>query len=104
MAEEFGAPKGDKKGPLGGGTSYIDIITTGDFVVSDYQELRSALTKAVSDQVIFIDGQSEIDMTVWVKVSAEVLNIPDGVTLARPDDQHRTYPFALRGDHRQKTR
>ena len=76
---------GAKAGPfgsIGGGKDYANIITGGDFQVTDAQELWDALTHAKAGQVIFIPSEAEIDLTTYIYIEQAVLEIPEGVTLA----------------------
>ncbi len=77
----YGA-KPDSLGPIGGGIGYKNIITNGDYVVDCLDSLVSALSKATSGQVVFIPGETEIDMTSLIYIEKLVLHIPEGVTLA----------------------
>jgi hypothetical protein len=60
--EKYGA-QADKRGSIGGGRGYTEILTTGDFVVENLDQLLDALGKAKAGQVIFIPEQVEIDCT-----------------------------------------
>lgn len=77
----YGA-KPDKHGPIGGGDGYANIVTKGDYVVKDLDALLKALSKAKKGQVIFIPGETEIDLTARIYVEQLVLEVPEGVTLA----------------------
>lgn len=77
----YGA-KADERGPIGGGEGYTKVVTTGDFPVKDLDSLIEALGKAKAGQVIFIPGETEIDLTARIYVDQLVLEIPAGVTLA----------------------
>ncbi len=72
----------DQRGPLGGGEGYVDAITAGDYRVQDFDGLLDALSKAQAGQVIFIPGDTEIDLTTHIYIDQLVLTIPAGVTLA----------------------
>lgn len=72
----------DQRGPLGGGEGYADVITSGDYRVQDVDALLAALSQAQAGQVIFIPGDTEIDLTTHVYIDQLVLKIPAGVTLA----------------------
>ena len=64
--------------PVGGGAGYGDILTESDadVVVSTVSELESELSSATSGDVIFVDGDAELDVTnMHVDMAA-------GVTLA----------------------
>lgn len=79
--EIYGA-QADQSGPIGGGRGYADIVTKGDMVVENLDQLIDALGKVQAGQVIFIPGKVEIDCTARVYVEQLVLEIPGGVTLA----------------------
>ncbi|MBQ3065634.1 MAG: right-handed parallel beta-helix repeat-containing protein [Clostridia bacterium] len=73
----YGAYVADGEDPIGGGIGYSEIFTTGDYVVSNLEELVSALEAAQSGEVVFIEGDADIDLT-----SVGVLVLGEGVTLA----------------------
>ena len=77
----YGA-KPDPSGPIGGGEGFADIVTRGDYRVTDLDSLLSALAQARAGQVIFIPDETEIDLTARIYVEQLVLEIPEGVTLA----------------------
>jgi hypothetical protein len=77
----YGA-KADKRGPIGGGTGYTKIITKGDYTVKDLDALLAALSKAKAGQIVFIPGETIIDLTARVYIDQLVLEVPKGVTLA----------------------
>jgi hypothetical protein len=77
----YGA-KADERGPLGGGDGYERVVAGGDYVVDDLDALVDALAKAKSGEVVFIPGETEIDLTARIYVEQLVLEIPPGVTLA----------------------
>lgn len=77
----YGA-QADEVGPIGGGEGYTRIITEGDWVATNIDELLDALAKAKPGQVVFIPGETEIDLTARVYIEKLVLEIPAGVTLA----------------------
>ena len=72
----------DKLGPIGGGDGYANVITKGDFTVKDVDSLLGALSKAKAGQVVFIPGNTEIDLTARIYIEGLVLEVPEGVTLA----------------------
>lgn len=74
--EIYGAVPDDN--PLGGGYGYKGIITGGDYIVETMEQFLDALSKAKSGEVVFIKGDSVIDLTT---VKAPV-TVGDGVTLA----------------------
>ena len=63
--------------PIGGGYGTADIITSGDYTVTDLDSLISALGTAGSGDVVYIPSGIKIDMT-----GCDTLSVPDGVTLA----------------------
>ena len=77
----YGA-KPDETGPIGGGVGYANVVTDGDYRVSDVDQLREALSKAKPGQTVFVVGGSEIDCTTLVFAEKLVIAIPQGVTLA----------------------
>lgn len=79
--ELYGA-KADDTGPLGGGGGYTRIVTKGDFVAENLDQLIDALGKAKAGEVVFIPGETEMDCTARVYVEELVLVVPAGVTLA----------------------
>ena len=77
----YGA-KPDDLGPIGGGNGYARVVTQGDYTVRDLDGLLDALKKAQPGQVVFIPGETEIDMTARIYIEHIVLEVPKGVTLA----------------------
>lgn len=77
----YGA-KPDERGPIGGGNGYANIVTQGDYTVKDLDALLHALSKAKTGQVVFIPGETEIDLTARIYIEQLVLEVPEGVTLA----------------------
>lgn len=77
----YGA-QADPVGPIGGGAGYTRMVTKGDLVARNLDELLEALGKARSGQVVFIPGEIEIDCTARVYIEQLVLEIPPGVALA----------------------
>jgi len=77
----YGA-KADKRGPIGGGNGYANIVTKGDYTAKDLDALLEALSKAKAGQVVFIPGETEIDLTARIYIEQLVLEVPEGVTLA----------------------
>jgi hypothetical protein len=79
--ETFGAEPNPTGNPVGGGTGYNRIISQTDpgvkYVVSTRDELFSALKSAKSGEVIFVQGNADIDLTGTYDTV-----IPGGVTLA----------------------
>jgi hypothetical protein len=72
----YGA-KPDDRGPIGGGKGYSDIITSGDFTVTTYSELKQALSEAKSGQIIFLPSNVKINFD-----GKKPLDIPSEVTIA----------------------
>ncbi|MBN2316432.1 MAG: right-handed parallel beta-helix repeat-containing protein [Sedimentisphaerales bacterium] len=77
----FGA-KPNERGPIGGGGGYANIVTKGDFNVTDLDGLLEALSKAKAGQIVFIPAETEIDLTARIYIEQLVLDVPEGVTLA----------------------
>jgi len=77
----YGA-KPDERGSIGGGSGYANIITKGDYTVKDLEALLDALSKVKAGQVVFIPGETEIDLTARIYIEQLVLEVPSGVTLA----------------------
>ncbi len=77
----YGAKPGEI-GPIGGAKGYANIVTKGDYVVNDLDALLDALSKAKAGQVVFIGGESTIDLTARIYIDKLVLEVPEGVTLA----------------------
>ncbi len=77
----FGA-RPDFRGPIGGGSGYTRVVTTGDYVVEDVDALLAALSEAKSGDVIFIPGEAVLDLTARIYIEGLLLGIPAGVTLA----------------------
>lgn len=77
----YGA-KPDDRGPIGGGAGYGNIVTGGDYEANDLDSLLEALAKADAGQVVFIPGETEIDLTARVFIEKLVLEVKGGVTLA----------------------
>lgn len=66
----------DLSNPLGGGKGYDNIITEGDYTVTDTASLVSALREAKSGETVFIPTGVKISIT------GLTLTVPEGVTLA----------------------
>ena len=77
----FGA-KPDTRGPIGGGKGYRNVVRQGDCRAGTLDELLDALAKARSGDTVFIDGSVEIDCTERVFIEQQVIEVPEGVTLA----------------------
>lgn len=61
--ETYGA-KPDERGPIGGREGYQEIFTDGDYRVRNVGQLVEALAQAEAGEVVFIEGDAEIDCTV----------------------------------------
>ncbi|MBW7991556.1 MAG: hypothetical protein FVQ84_16305 [Planctomycetes bacterium] len=72
----------DKRGAIGGGNGYANIIVKGDYSVKDLDGLLDALSKAKAGQVVFIPVDTVIDLTARIYIEEIVLDVPEGVTLA----------------------
>ncbi len=80
-SDVYGA-QADKAGPIGGGEGYMRTVTQGDYVAKDLDALIDALSKAKPGQIVFIPGETEIDLTARIYIEQLVLEVPPGVTLA----------------------
>ena len=72
----------DQRGPIGGGDGYANSVARGDYTVNDLDSLLDALSRAVAGQVIFIPGETEIDLSARIYIEQVVLEVREGVTLA----------------------
>ncbi|MFO7907091.1 MAG: right-handed parallel beta-helix repeat-containing protein [Planctomycetota bacterium] len=79
--EVYGA-KSDQRGPIGGGDGYARPITGGNYTATTLEELIESLEKAEAGQIVFMPGETEIDLTTFIYIDQFVLQIPEGVTLA----------------------
>lgn len=79
--QEYGA-KADERGPIGGGAGYRGVVSKGDYTVKNLDDLLAALAKAKAGEVVFILGETEIDLTARIYIEQIVLEVPAGVTLA----------------------
>ena len=77
----YGA-QADERGPLGGGEGYTNQVISGDHLVNDLNSLLDALSRAQAGEVVFIPGETEIDLTARIFIESLVLEVPAGVTLA----------------------
>ena len=79
--QTFGAESNPTGNPIGGGDGYTDIISRDDprvkFIVDTRDELLSALQSARSGDVIYVEGNANIDMSGYVDIY-----VPAGVTIA----------------------
>jgi len=75
----YGADANPTGNPIGGGNGYTNIVSrsSADFIVDTKSELLSALQSARSGDVIYIEGNANIDMSGTYNT-----RIPAGVTLA----------------------
>lgn len=89
----YGA-KPDDRGPTGGGEGYAKVVRDGDYVARDLDTLLQALSKAETGQVVFIPGETTIDLTARIYIEDLVLEVPEGVTLAG-ERGHRNSAGAL---------
>lgn len=91
--------------PIGGGEGYDDIYATGDFTVSDREQLIAALRQAQPGQVIFVPDGVEIDLTghsnlvVLEKVTLASNRGKDGSGGARLFTRDFGVLFRSGGDH-----
>ena len=79
--ETYGAMP-DDVGLIGGGRGYTRLVTKGDLVAEDLDQLLDVLSKAKAGQVVFIPGETVIECTARVYIEDLVIEIPSGVTLA----------------------
>ncbi len=93
----------DERGPIGGGEGYAAIVTEGDFTVERLEDLIEALQQAESGQIVFIPGDTEIDLTTFIYIDQFVLEVPEGVTLAG-NRGHEGSPGAILTSDALKTR
>jgi len=76
-AEGFGAEVNPTGDPIGGGKRYKRQIVRSDYLVKTFEELRAAIKKAKSGQVVYVNDNAEIDVT-----GEQEIVIPGGVTVA----------------------
>lgn len=93
----YGA-QADERGPIGGGAGYTELVGEGDFIVSDLDSLLAALAEAQAGDVIFIPGETEIDLTARIYIEDLVLEVPAGVTLAGDRGQDGSQGALLTSD------
>ena len=74
---EYGADANPTGDPVGGGNGYSKIVTSGNFVVHNADELLAAFNNAQSGNTILVASGASIDLTGMSNI-----NIPDGITLA----------------------
>ncbi len=88
----------DKRGTIGGGAGYTNIIKRGDYTVKTLEALMHALTQAQPGQAVFIPGETEIDLTSLIYIEQLVLEVPQGVTLAGNRGQNGSKGALLTSD------
>ena len=79
---KYGAYVEPGQDPIGGGAGYGTIYTTGDYVVTNAEELYQALRFAESGQVVYIPGGTVIDLTGHLYFRRINFNLRPGVILA----------------------
>jgi hypothetical protein len=79
--EVYGA-KPDTVGPIGGGPGYTRVVSNGDYRVTRLDDLVEAVRKVQPGEVIFIEGEAEIDCTARVFADKFKLELPGDITLA----------------------
>jgi len=79
--EVFGA-RPDEVGPIGGGTGYTRVVTSGQYTVATIDELLDAMSKAKAGETVFVDPKAELDFTALVYAEDLAIVVPEGVTLA----------------------
>jgi hypothetical protein len=77
----YGAEANPTGNPIGGGSGYSNIITSGDYSVRTREELLAALKSAQAGQVIYIEPTANIDMGGGTYGTLS-LGVPSGVTIA----------------------
>ena len=78
---KYGAGANTTGNPIGGGTGYSNIITSGDYAVETKAELLAALSAAKSGQVIYIKETANIDMGGGTYGTLS-LSVPSNITIA----------------------
>lgn len=78
---DYGAQP-DDLGPIGGGQGYGGAVTGGDWTARTLEELVESLAAARAGQVVFVPGETEIDLTTFIYMDQFALEIPAGVILA----------------------
>jgi len=66
----------DDQGPIGGGHGYANVVTGGDYTVENLEELLDALSKAKAGEIIFIGGETVIDLTARIYIDEIVKSSP----------------------------
>jgi hypothetical protein len=77
VTESYGCEANSTGNPIGGGEGYTDIRNTGDFIVSDQDQLITALNEVQPGQVVFLPHGVEIDLT-----GQGTIAVPEGITVA----------------------
>ncbi|MEM9646527.1 MAG: hypothetical protein AAF989_16160, partial [Planctomycetota bacterium] len=75
--------------PIGGGSGYPSVFSEGDYTIENRQQLLTALANAKPKQIVFINGDRELDLT-----GLRGIDIPEGVTIAS-DRGHKNSEGAL---------
>lgn len=78
-ASPFGAFTNPTGNPLGGGTGYSDIKTTGDYIAENTAAFIANLSIATTGQTIYIPDDASINLTGYY---GDTIRIPAGVTIA----------------------
>ena len=73
----YGAESNNTGSPIGGGAGYANLLSGGDYNVTDAASFLAALNSAKSGEVIWIEPNSSIDLS-----GQKDLYIPQGVTIA----------------------
>jgi hypothetical protein len=79
---QFGAGTSVDGNPIGGGTGYSDIKTTGDCIATTSATLISCLASVTYGQVIYVPETAEINMTDVSPTFTDTTTIPAGITIA----------------------
>ncbi|MDH7568469.1 MAG: hypothetical protein QHJ73_02620 [Armatimonadota bacterium] len=95
--KSYGA-KPDARGPIGGGAGYTEVVTAGDHTARNLEQLVAALKAAKPGEVVFIPGETEIDLTAPIYIERLVLELPGGVTLAGDRGQNGSQGAILTSD------
>jgi len=74
--------KPDERGQIGGGVGYANLLTPTTEPITTLDGLLEALKNAKPGDVVYVDGNAEIDCTVRVYIEKLVLEIPENITLA----------------------
>ncbi len=94
LEQTFGAEANPTGNPIGGGSGYHDIITSGDsritYTVTTKDELLAALQHAGAGDVVYLEEIADINLTDTPGVT-----IPAGVTLAGNRGATKTFGSAV---------